>query len=126
LDRIYFINMVQNADRERMFSLVTDLHMLRQKIAKIGDVLLVLIDPMSAYLGVGKMDSFRTTDVRAVLGPVIELATELKITIIGVMHFNKKVDVTNALLRISDSLAFGAAARHVYGVVNDADNKRKL
>jgi putative DNA primase/helicase len=42
------------------------------------------------------------------------------------MHFNKKVDVTNALLRISDSLAFGATARHVYAVVDDPENKRKL
>jgi hypothetical protein len=42
------------------------------------------------------------------------------------MHFNKKIDVTNALLRISDSLAYGATARHVYGVINDAENKRKL
>jgi hypothetical protein len=40
------------------------------------------------------------------------------------MHFNKKMDVTNALLRISDSLAFGAVARHVYGVIDDAENKR--
>ena len=36
------------------------------------------------------------------------------------------MDVTNALLRISDSLAFGAAARHVYGVVADTENDRKL
>src|SRR5262249_35788927 len=51
---------------------------------------------------------------------------ELKIAVIGIMHFNKKVDITNALLRISDSLAFGATARHVYGVINDAANQRKL
>jgi hypothetical protein len=31
-----------------------------------------------------------------------------------------------ALLRISDSLAFGATARHVYAVVDDAENSRKL
>jgi hypothetical protein len=42
------------------------------------------------------------------------------------MHFNKKTDVTNALLRISDSLAYGAAARHVYAAINDSENKRKL
>ena len=72
------------------------------------------------------MDSYRTTDVRAVLGPVVSLAAELKLSVIGVMHFDKKLDVTNALLRISDSLAYGATARHVYGVINDADNKRKL
>jgi hypothetical protein len=64
--------------------------------------------------------------VRAVLGPIKEFADELKVSILGIMHFNKKVDVTNALLRISDSLAFGATARHVYAVVDDAENKRKL
>jgi putative DNA primase/helicase len=50
----------------------------------------------------------------------------MKVAIIGVMHFNKKMDVTNALLRISDSLAFGAVARHVYGVIDDSENGRKL
>jgi hypothetical protein len=42
------------------------------------------------------------------------------------MHFNKKIDVTNVLLRISDSLAYGAASRHVYAVINDPDNHRRL
>jgi hypothetical protein len=48
------------------------------------------------------------------------------VSIVSIMHFNKKTDVTNALLRISDSLAFGATARHVYAVVDDPENKRKL
>ncbi len=45
---------------------------------------------------------------------------------LGILHFNKKTDVTNALLRISDSLAFhGATARGVYCVIDDAENDRK-
>ena len=126
LDRVHIMNMVRDHGKKRMFSLVSDLELLRQKIIEIGDVVLVEIDPISSYLGVGKIDSFRTTDVRAVLSPLVELAEELKVAIIGIMHFNKKVDITNALLRISDSLAFGATARHVYGVIDDAANKRKL
>ena len=126
LSRITIINMVRESGADRMFSLLTDLEMLRQKIVEVGNVVLVLIDPISAYLGVGKIDSYRTTDVRAVLGPVVSLAAELKLAIIGIMHFNKKLDITNALLRISDSLAYGATARHVYGVINDTENKRKL
>jgi hypothetical protein len=47
------------------------------------------------------------------------LAKELMLAIIGILHFNKKVDITNALLRISDRLAYGAVARHVYGAVDD-------
>jgi len=126
LDRVEIVKMVRDSGDRRMFSLVTDLELLRRKITEVGDIRMIQIDPLSAYLGHGKMDSFRTTDVRAVLGPVCELAAELKVAIVGVMHFNKKIDMTNALLRISDSLAFGAAARHVYAVINDAENKRKL
>jgi putative DNA primase/helicase len=61
LDRIEIIKMVRDTSKRRMFSLVTDLPLLREKIAAIGDVKLVQIDPISAYLRVGKVDSFRTT-----------------------------------------------------------------
>jgi hypothetical protein len=123
---VEFVQMVHEAGNDRMFSLVTDLDLLRQKMLSFRSVIQVQIDPITAYLGVRQMDSFRTTEVRAVLGPVTDLASELMVSIVGIMHFNKKTDVTNALLRISDSLAFGATARHVYAVVDDAENKRKL
>jgi putative DNA primase/helicase len=126
LECIEIIRMVRDQDKDRMFSLITDLELLRQKIVEIGNVRTIQIDPVSAYFGIGKMDSYRTPDVRAVLGPVTELARELKVLILGIMHFNKKTDVTNVLLRISDSLAFGATSRHVYAVVNDTEHGRKL
>src|SRR5215831_2161863 len=77
-------------------------------------------------MGVGKIDSYRTTDVRAVLSPLKDIAAEKRIAIIGIMHFNKKADVSDAMLRIADSLAYVAAARHCYVVVDDAENKRRL
>jgi len=87
---------------------------------------LIFIDPVSAYMGVGKVDSYRTTDVRGVLGPLKELAEEMMAAIIGIMHFNKKSDVTDAMLRIADSLAYVAASRHAYVVLDDAENNRRL
>jgi hypothetical protein len=62
-----------------------------------------------------------TSDVRGFLTPLTDLAAKKKICVIGVMHFNKKADVTNAMLRIADSLAYVAAARHVYVVVDDPE-----
>jgi hypothetical protein len=79
---------------------------------------------VSAYLGVGKINNSSTTDVRAVLAPLTKLAEDKKISVIGIMHFNKKADVTNAMLRIADSLAYVAAARHVCVVIEDADNDK--
>ena len=126
LDKVEFLKMVREAGSDRMLSLVTDLDLLREKVLRFGNVKQIQIDPITAYLGTRQMDSFRTTDVRSVLGPVTEFASEVMASVVGIMHFNKKTDVTNALLRISDSLAFGATARHVYAVVDDAENKRKL
>jgi putative DNA primase/helicase len=87
---------------------------------------MIIIDPMSAYLGVGKIDSYRTTDVRGVLAPLTEFAAAKQVFVLGVLHFNKKTDVNNAMLRISDSLAFAATARHCYVVVDDPENERRL
>ncbi|WP_271523273.1 AAA family ATPase [Bradyrhizobium sp. CCBAU 53380] len=132
LSRIHLVKMVCDRDlksgqpRKRMFSLISDLEKLCRLIVEIGDVKLVLIDPISAYLGLGEVDSYRDTDVRAVLGPLKELAEENGIAIITVMHFNKKVDITNALLRVSNSMAFVGLPRHAYGVVSDPENHRKL
>jgi putative DNA primase/helicase len=129
--RIHLLKMVREHDKKgrehkRMFNISTDLEHLRQKLFEVGDVKVVMIDPMSAYLGVGKVDSFRDTDVRAVLSPLKELAEEMKVAVIAVMHFNKKVDITNALLRVSNSLAFVGLPRHAYGVVADDENGRQL
>ena len=108
-----------------MFNLAIDLAAsLLAKIEEISDVVLVIIDPVSAYLGVGKINNSSTTDVRGVLAPFTKLAEQKRISIIGIMHFNKKADVTNAMLRIADSLAYVAAARHVYVVVDDAENDK--
>ena len=49
------------------------------------------------------------------------MAAEKHIFVLGVVHFNKKADVASAMLRISDSLAYVAAARHVYVGVNDPE-----
>ena len=51
LDRIEIVKMVRGSEEERMFSLVTDLRLLRNKIERVGDVRLVQIDPITAYLG---------------------------------------------------------------------------
>jgi hypothetical protein len=121
--RVHFVNSVRIGGEDKSFSLVTDLRLLRKAIKRIGNVVLVIIDPVSAYLGVGKVDGRSATDVRGVLTPLKDMAEELHIAVIGIAHFNKKDDIKSALLRVSDSIAYVAAARHVYAVLDDPEDK---
>ena len=123
LKRIAFVNGARIDGKDKSFSIVTDLLLLRKAVQQIGNVVLVIIDPISAYLGVGKVDSRSATDVRGVLTPLKEMVEELHVAIIGIAHFNKKDDIKSALLRVSDSIAYVAAARHVYAVLDDPEDK---
>ena len=121
--RVHFVDGARIAGEDKHFNLVTDLPLLRKAIRRIGNVVLVIIDPMSAYLGIGKVDGRSATDVRGVLTPLKDMAEELNVAVIGISHFNKKDDIKSALLRVSDSIAYVAAARHVYAVLDDPEDK---
>jgi hypothetical protein len=51
------------------------------------------------------------------------MAEELHVAVIGIAHFNKRDDIKSALLRVSDGIAYVAAARHVYVVLEDPEDK---
>jgi DNA polymerase len=124
LSRVEIVEMARNPDgSERMFNLVTDLRLLKAKIEEVGDVVLIIIDPVAAYLGVGKISGGSATDVRGVLSPLTKLAEDKQAGILAVMHFNKKADITNAILRIADSLAYAAIGRSIYISVEDREQE---
>jgi putative DNA primase/helicase len=75
----------------------------------------VMIDPLTAYLGSSK-DTYRDSAVRAVLGPLAVLAATYSISVIALMHLNKS-EQQKALHRVGGSIAFTAAARAVFAVV---------
>ena len=84
---------------------------LEQAIAAVGDVKLIVIDPISAYLG-GKLDSHRNTDVRAALAPLQDVAARHDLAVLAISHLSKTG--TGAITRVMGSMAFAAAARAVY------------
>ena len=86
----------------------------------IGDVALVIIDPVSAYLG--RTDSHNNSEVRAVLSPLSRLAEKHNAAVVCVTHLNKGTG-SNAVYRTTGSLAFGAAARMVLVIGKDPNNE---
>jgi hypothetical protein len=98
----------------RLFNLQTDVAYLEAKILELKNAKLIIIDPISAYLGVGTgVDSHKDKDVRGVLAPLAAMAEKHNVTIIGIVHLNKRSDV-GAIYRVSGSMAFVAAARSVW------------
>ena len=84
---------------------------------------LVIIDPITAYLG--ETDSYKNAEVRSLLTPLSELAAKHQVAIIAISHLNKGGN-TEALMRVSGSLAFVAAARAAFLVAQDDEDENKL
>ncbi|MEN6560952.1 MAG: AAA family ATPase [Acidobacteriota bacterium] len=107
-------HLIQGTKQGKMFNLAEDLDRLRSYLQAKGGVRLIIIDPISAYIGTGnKVNSHKDTDVRGILSPVVKLAKDFDVTIIGVMHLNKSQDL-GAIYRVSGSMAFVAQARSVW------------
>jgi putative DNA primase/helicase len=68
----------------------------------------------------GQVDIYRATEVAAILIPLVAIAEELRVTIIGVMHLNKQ-DAANILYRVQASVAFVGSARSVIAFAPDPD-----
>jgi len=107
---------------EGYFNLGRDLPALRQAVRGCNDCKLVIIDPLSAYLG-RDVDSHRDSDVRSVLAPLVQFAEESGVAVVGVSHLNKNT-TGKAVYRAIGSIAFLAAARTVWLVSTDPDDAK--
>ena len=101
----------------RAFNLQSDLDLLATAMREVGDVRLVVIDPITSYLGRG-IDGNRNVEVRSVLDPVAELAARWRAAVIGITHFSKGGGAS-AINRFIGSIGFIAAARAAFVVTAD-------
>jgi hypothetical protein len=113
LNRLHVLRAIRRNSREEMFLLSSDLDILEQAIRALGDMGLILIDPVTAYMGrpsSGKFDSHRATDVRGVLSPFKDLAGRCSVAVSAITH-PPKGNKTSALDSFIGSQAYIAAAR---------------
>jgi putative DNA primase/helicase len=123
LQRVYFINHVIENNTARAFEPSQDIPKLYNKARQIGDVRLIMIDPVVSVVA---GDSHKNTEVRRALQPLVELSEQLKAAVLGISHFSKSSMGRDPLERITGSIAFGALARIVLATVKTRDSKRLL
>jgi hypothetical protein len=128
LTRVHIVSAVmqEGSNGRRAFNLQADLALLEEKIAEIGDVVLVIIDPISSYMG--KVDGHKNTDVRGALEPASEMADRLKVAILSITHFSKSGSGNNtkALHRFIGSIAFVGAPRAAFAVIEDSESEGRI
>jgi DNA polymerase bacteriophage-type len=118
-ERVFILKKIRKDNKERMFLLSEDLEQLAQMITKTGDVRLITIDPITAYMG-HKLDSHRATDVRGQLGPLADLAERSDVALSAITHPPKHT-TQRAIDHFIGSQAFIAAARIGHMSVEEVD-----
>jgi putative DNA primase/helicase len=125
--RVYFIEGTRIDGKAEAFDPARDMPALLTRAARIGDVRLLIVDPVvSAVAG----DSHKNGEVRRALQPLVDLASALDAAILGISHFSKGTGGRDPVERVTGSLAFGALARVVLCAVkvkgNEGDEARRI
>lgn len=94
-------------------SLTVDVDSIEEAISRMERPRLVIIDPISAYMG--DADSHNNAEVRAILAQLSAVAGRLGTAIVCITHLNKTPG-GKAVYRAMGSLAFTAAARMVWQI----------
>jgi hypothetical protein len=122
LHRFHAIEGMRDADgRPTPFGL-SDVHRLAEFMEKLGDVRLVIIDPIASLLA--GVDSHRDTEVRASLQVLVELASRTRAAVLVVMHLRKS-SAERVLYRVGGSIGFTGLARSVLLAGVDAEDGRR-
>jgi putative DNA primase/helicase len=113
LSHVHFFEGMRSLDGEHVDlpQLDRDTDLLVDAIVGLGDVSLIVIDPISAYMG--RADSHNNAEVRSVLAKLARLGEITGAAVVCVTHLNKDSSGKRAVYRAMGSLAFTAAARTV-------------
>ncbi len=121
--RVTFVKGMREKGQEFPFDPSRDLVQLTAAAGRIGNIGLMIVDPVVSAVG---GDSNSSGEVRRALQPLVHLADALDAAVVGISHFSKSSGGKDPLDRVLGSVAFGALPRVVMVVakVKSADGDR--
>jgi hypothetical protein len=126
MKKVHYLNSVKTIDGKIVsFNIQEHLPLLEQKIKEIGDVKLIIIDPIKSYLGT-KLNTASETHVRSVTEPLKKWAKEMGVSMLFNGHPRKSKE-GSAKDALSESTAFLNVPRIASIILPDAkDEARKM
>jgi hypothetical protein len=118
--RVHILRAVRVDGDEIPFTLERDLPQLARVLTDHPDTALVVLDPVSAYLG--SRDSYKDAEIRGLLSPLAALAERYRVAVLAILHLTKAAQ-RKLLLRAQGSIAFVAQARIVLAVGEDPEHE---
>jgi AAA domain len=115
LSRIYFPDV--ETDDAGEIHLDQHLSVIEQWLNENPNIRLVVIDPISNYLG--KVSMVAEQEVRSILVPLRRLAARKNVAVVLIMHLNKKSEL-DAISRVGGAMAFTGVARSSWLFQRDA------
>lgn len=112
-DHVYFVGDIVKGGEKHTFQPAKHMDMLLEAIEGIGNVKLLIIDPIVSAVG---GEDHKNNDVRRALQPIIDAAAISGMAVIGITHYRKGSQDSAAIERVMGSLAYTAAARSVWCV----------
>jgi len=120
--KVFALRGVKSEKGSEFFDVVKHLPSLEEMVASIGDVRLVICDPLTAFLGA--TDQHKNGEVRTALARFSGLAERYGCAVVGISHLSKDASKA-AIHRTIGSVAFSAAARAVWLVADDKDDDNR-
>ncbi|TSD61910.1 AAA family ATPase [Variovorax sp. KBS0712] len=110
LERVHFIDAMRVNGEVMPFDPARDMPDLEKAAQSIGDVRLVIVDPIVSAIA---KDGNSNNDVRRGLQPLVDMAWSLSAAVLGISHLSKGTAGRDPNERVNGSVAFTAVVRVV-------------
>src|SRR5208283_73168 len=109
--------------RKTTLNLKRDALALLRAVEARPDIVFLALDPISSFFG--EADQNRDKDIRPIMDMIAKLCQKCGITVVGLIHSNKRSDV-DAVQKVLGASALAGSARAVWGFSRDTEDKTKF
>ncbi len=119
LSKVIWHNRAKCEDGDRTLQLDADLAALRRTLEANPDIKLIILDPLESFSGDASININK--EIRPILVRLVQLCEATNIAVIGIVHDNKRTDVS-AIQKIPGGSAVSGVIRSAWGFSRDPEN----